>query len=66
MPVYLVLPLLIAMVYAAINVGSKDKVPLAKIALPLVALCVVVGLASSLLAPLVNSLMQFWTHIRLP
>jgi uncharacterized membrane protein len=66
MPVYLVLPLLIAFSYVAINLGSKNKVPLAKIVLPLVAVCVVVYLVSSLLAPVVNSLTQFWLHLRLP
>jgi hypothetical protein len=61
-----VLLLLIAFSYVAINLGSKDKVPLAKIALPLLVVCMVVYLASSWLAPLVNFLMQLWTHLRLP
>jgi hypothetical protein len=62
MPLYLVLLLLIAFSYVAVNLGSRDKVPLAKIALPLVVVCVVMYLASSLLAPLVN----FLTHLRWP
>ena len=66
MPAYLVLPLLIAFSYVAVTVGSKDKVPLAKIALPLVVVCVVVYLFTTWLAPLVNFLMQFWAHLRLP
>jgi uncharacterized membrane protein len=66
MPLYLVLPLLIAVSYVLVNLGSKDKVPLAKIALPLVIVGVVVYLASSLLAPLINELMQLWTHLRWP
>ncbi len=65
MPPYLVLPLLIAISYVLVNLGSKQKVPLAKIALPLVVACVIVYFASPLLAPLVNILMQLWTHLRL-
>lgn len=66
MPAYLVLPILIAVLYALVNVGSKHKVPLAKIAPPLVVVCAMVYVASSLLPPLANFLMQLGTHIRLP
>ena len=62
MPVYLALPLLIALSYVLVNVGSKNKAPLAKVALPLVVVCVVVYLASLLLAPVIS----FLTHIQLP
>lgn len=65
MPLYLLLPMLIAVSYVLVNLGSKQKVPLSKIALPLVVVCVIVYIASPLLAPLVNLLIQIWTNIRL-
>jgi hypothetical protein len=64
MPLYLLLPILIAISYVAVNLGSKRKVSLAKIALTLAILCVIVYFASPLLAPLINLLMQLGTHLR--
>lgn len=66
MPVYLVLPLLIAFSYVAVNLGSKEKVPLTKIALPLMVVCIIVYFAYPLFAPLVNFLMQLGTHLPMP
>lgn len=66
MPLYLVLPLLIGISCVAVNFGSRNKVPLVKIALPLLVVCAIVYLASSLLGPLVNELRQLWAHLRLP
>jgi hypothetical protein len=65
MPLYVLLPMLIAISYVAVNLGSKHKVSLAKIALTLAVMCVIVYFASPLLAPLVNLLMQLGTHVRL-
>jgi hypothetical protein len=65
MPLYLLLLILIAFSYVLVNLGSKQKVPLVKIALPLVIVCAIVYFASPLFAPLVNLLMQLWAHLRL-
>lgn len=62
MPIYILLPLLIAVAYGLVNPGSKNKVPLVKIALP----TAVVYVASSVFAPAFTTLMQFVTHLRLP
>ena len=66
MAVYLVLPLLIAFSYAVINVGSKNKISLAKIVLPLIVVGIIVYLTSSVFVPLVNTLVQAVTHLRWP
>jgi hypothetical protein len=66
MPLYLVLPILIAISYVAVNLGSRNKVPFVKIALPVVVVCVIVYSASSLLGPLFHELMQLWAHLQLP
>ena len=63
MPLSLLLPLLIAVSYGLVNLGSKNKVPLAKIALALAVVCVIVYFAFPLLAPLVNFLMQLRAHL---
>lgn len=66
MPIYILLPLLIAVAYVLVNLSSKDKIPLVKIALPLVVVCVAVYVVTSVFAPLFNTLVQFVTHLRLP
>ena len=66
MPLYLILPLLIAVAYVLVNLGSKQKVPLTKIALTLAVVCVIVYLATPLLAPLVTLLRQLGTHLPFP
>ena len=64
MPLSLLLPVLIAISYVAVNLGSKQKVSLAKIALTLAVMCVIVYFASPLLAPLINLLMQLGAHLQ--
>ena len=64
MPFYMLLPILVAVAYLAVNLGSKNKVPVAKIALTIALVCVIAYFAYPLFAPLVNELMQLGTHFQ--
>ena len=64
MPFYMLLPILVAVASLAVNLGSKNKVPVAKIALTIAVACITAYFAYPLFAPLVNELMQLGTHIR--
>lgn len=59
----LLIAALVGFGYVAVNVGSKEKTPLAKIAVPMVVVCLAAYLAYPYLAPFLAPLLQFSQHV---
>lgn len=59
----IVLLVLVAVFYFLANAGSKEKVSLKHIAIPLVVIALVVYVAWPVFAPLANWLMQVGSHL---
>lgn len=59
MTLLLVLVALVGVGYVAVNIGSKEKTPLAKIAVLMVVVCLATYLAYPYIAPFLMPLIQF-------
>ena len=62
MPFILLLAILVGVACVFVNVGSKDKVPVAKLALTMLVVCVAAYFLYPMVAPLVAQLMQMGQH----
>ena len=63
MPGIVLVAVLIVCAFVAVNVGSKEKMPFAKVALVMLIVCALAYLASPAFAPLVAWLMQMGQHL---
>ncbi len=64
MPFFLLLAILAGVACVFVNVGSKDKVPVVKIALTMLVVCVAAYFLYPMFAPLVAQLMQMGQHLQ--
>ena len=63
MTLFLVIAALVGVGYLAVNVGSKEKVPFTKIAVPMVVVCLAAYFAYPYFAPVVTQLLRLSHHL---